>query len=85
MRLQHYVNMVTALLVFLGGMAIVFNFPDRLAMEYRVLIGVFVTFYFILRVGQNLLAIRRDRREAASGLKRLIGEEMDESTGPKRT
>ncbi len=85
MRLQHYVNMATALLVFLGGLGIVFYFPDRLAMQYRVLIGVFVTFYFLLRVGQNLLAIQRDRRKAEHELKGLAGEEMDESTGAKRT
>lgn len=65
---QNYVNMISALIVFIGGLMIIVMYPGGISMQYRVLIGLFVTLYFFLRMGQTILAIRRERRKGESEL-----------------
>lgn len=67
MTIQIAVNMATALIVFIGGLVIVFVYPERLSNQYRVLIVLFVTFYFALRMAQSVLAIKRERRRREGG------------------
>lgn len=62
MTIQIAVNMATALIVFIGGLIIVFAYPERLSNQYRVLIALFVTFYFSIRMAQSVMMIKRERR-----------------------
>lgn len=75
MRLQHYVNLATALIVFIGGMIIVIMFPTQLETGWRVVIGVLVLFYSVFRVGQVVLAVQRERREKRGILSHLVENE----------
>lgn len=68
MTIQIAVNMATALIVFIGGLVIVFAYPERLSNQARVLIVLFVTIYFSLRMAQSVLAIKRERRRRDSAL-----------------
>jgi hypothetical protein len=83
MKVQEYINMTSALIVFVGGIAIVFFYPGHLERHYRVLIGVFVSFYFLIRVGQTVISIQRGRRSKKGDLKYLIDEEDEKIEGPK--
>lgn len=83
MNLQNYVNMLSALIMFVGGLVIIFLYPGGLPTQYRVLIGLFVTFYFFLRMGQTIMAIKRERRRSKGELKGLMEAEDDGSYGPK--
>ncbi len=62
MTVQIAINMATALIVFIGGLVIVFAYPERLSNQYRVLIVLFVTFYFSIRMAQSVMALKRERR-----------------------
>jgi hypothetical protein len=77
MNIQHYVNMASALIVFIGGLAIIFMYPGRISGQIRILIGLFVTFYFFMRMAQTILAIKNERRKAQSELRRgsKLGED----------
>jgi hypothetical protein len=71
--------MASALVMFVGGMAIVFFYPGNLEYQYRVLIALFVSLYFLLRVGQSIFAIKRDRLSNKAQLDGLIERENDDS------
>ncbi len=77
MTLQIAVNIATALIVFIGGLVIVFVYPGQLTNQYRVLIVLFVTFYFAIRMAQSVLAIKRERRRRNGGLGGLTDGEDD--------
>jgi len=83
MNLQNYINMASALIMFVGGLVIIFMYPGGLKAEYRVLIGLFVTFYFFVRMGQTILAIKRERRNERSELRGVAREDEDNRQGPK--
>ncbi len=83
MKIQQYVNMTSALIVFVGGMVIVFFYPGHLERHYRVLIGVFVSFYFLIRVGQTVIAVRKSRRSKKDGFKYLIDKNEEKMDEPK--
>jgi len=83
MRVQEYISMTSALIVFVGGMAIAFFYPGQMERHYRVLIGVFVSFYFLIRVGQTVIAVQKDRRSKRGDLKYLIDEDEERMEGPK--
>jgi len=83
MNLQNYVNMASALIMFLGGLIIIFMYPGGLPSRYRILIGLFVTFYFFVRMGQTILAIRHERRKGRSELKMVEEGGDDGLEGPK--
>lgn len=83
MNIQIFVNMVSALIIFIGGLLIVFMYPAHLSSQYRVLIVLFVTVYFLLRVGQTVLAIKRARRESQREVWGMDASEDDRSEGPK--
>lgn len=55
--------MASALIMFIGGMVIVFIYPGQLSNQYRILIALVVSFYFLLRMGQAILVIKRERRK----------------------
>ncbi len=83
MNVQIYVNMVSALIMFIGGLAIVFLYPGQLSSRYRILIALFVTFYFLLRMGQTILAIKRERRRREREFSEVIDTRDDGSQLPK--
>lgn len=80
MKFQHIVNIASALIVFIGGMIILFYFAGNLSIGIRVAIGVFVTLYFALRAGQSYRAITKDANRSHS----LAGEVSDNGTDKKR-
>lgn len=69
--MQYFVNMISAVIVFVGGMVIVIFYPGQIANKYRVLIGVFVSLYFIARVVHTALAMKRDKRQARFAIRHL--------------
>jgi hypothetical protein len=77
MTMQIAVNMATALIVFIGGLVIVFAYPERLSNQYRVLIVLFVTFYFSIRMAQSVMAIKRERRRREGGLGDIVDRRDD--------
>ena len=81
MNIQAYINMGSALLVFVGGMVVVFLFPGRMGTSFRILIGLLVSIYFVLRMGQAYLMLKRRR-----GLHDGMFEETDDAANnrPKR-
>jgi hypothetical protein len=80
-NIQAYINMASALIVFIGGMIVVFFYPGQLRQDVRMVIGLLVTVYFILRMGQAVLMLRRDTRR---GLRDRPEEaDGDERPGPK--
>ena len=82
-NIQAYVNMAAALLVFIGGIVVVCVFPSRLAVGYRVLIGLAVAGYFVLRMRQAFAMLRRDRQGSGLGLpKDDDGDEIDNPKTP---
>jgi len=72
--------MASALIVFIGGLVIVFFYPGQLSSRYRILITLVVTFYFLLRMGQTILVLRRDRRRRERGFSDAIdaGDDVSE-------
>lgn len=62
-NVQTYVSMASALIMFVGGLVIVFFYPGQLSNQYRILIALGVTFYFLLRMGQAILIIKRENRK----------------------
>ncbi|MCP4567401.1 MAG: hypothetical protein GY841_07465 [FCB group bacterium] len=83
MNAQNLINMATALIVFIGGMLIIFFYPGMLEKQTRVLIGVLVLFYSAFRMGTAIMAIRRERRRKEGGLKELINEVGQAPEKPK--
>ena len=83
MNVQQYINMSTALIVFIGGMLIVFVYPGFLEGHIRVLIGLFVLFYFAFRMGNSIMVIRRERKQKQGHLADLIDHEKREPKEPK--
>ena len=71
MSTQNFMNMISAAIVFVGGMMIVIFYPGQIAGKYRVLIGIFVSLYFMARVVHTILAMRRERRQTRSELRYL--------------
>ena len=76
--MQEYINMLTALIVLLGGMFIVFLYPGTLEIQYRVLIGIFVFLYSALRFGQAVMGIRRRRRSKISDFGDIVRNQEDQ-------
>jgi len=72
--IQAGINVLTALILLVGGMAIVFFYPGRLDTTYRWMIGIFVVFYFLVRMGQTILVIRRGRRAERDSLHHVVEE-----------
>lgn len=60
-KIQDCVNGATALTVLIGGLAVALFYPGSMETQYRILIGIFVSLYFLLRIGQVILAIKRRR------------------------
>ncbi len=83
MNVRNYVNMFSALLVFIGGLVIIILYPLDLSNGSRILIGLIVSLYFFLRMGQVLLAIKRERRKARSELRGSVTNREDGSYDPK--
>jgi len=83
MNIQLVINMASALIMFVGGMAIVLYVPGQMSSQIRVLIGVFVSFYFLVRVGQTILIIKRNRRESQEELRHLVTEDPKGDGEPK--
>lgn len=74
---QSYINMASALVMFIGGITITVFFPGGLQDSYRWLIGLFVTFYFVLRMAQAIMMIRRNRLEEKTNLHELLHSEEE--------
>lgn len=83
MKMQNYVNMVSALIVLIGGLVIIFMYHGGMSVTTRVLIGLFVFIYFALRMGQTIMAIKRERRQNRSEIKGLAGLNDDGGERPK--
>lgn len=73
--------MATALLVFVGGMVVVFIVPSRLGTGFRVTIVLIITAYFILRVSQALIMLRQGPKKERLGT--LDDNSDDENDSPK--
>jgi len=84
MSVQVYINMASALIMFVGGLVIVFFYPGRISDQYRVLIALFVTFYFLVRMGQAVLIIQRERRRKHGSLVESPDTDDDGERTPKR-
>lgn len=61
MNIQAYINIGTALVVFVGGLVVVFIYPGQMSTNVRVLIGLLVLIYFVVRMGQAYLMLKRPR------------------------
>ncbi len=83
MSVQNYINMATALIVFIGGTLVVFFYPGMLETQTRVLIGVLFLFYTVFRMGSSIMAIKRERLRKQGGLKQLISNADQPSEEPK--
>jgi|GEM_PF-3343478 len=83
MYMQHFVNMISAVIVFVGGLVIVIFYPGQIANKYRVLIGIFVSLYFVARVAHTFLAIRREKRQTQSVLGSLASGNKDDQEKAK--
>lgn len=79
-RFRHIVNIASALIVLIGAMIILVNFSGTLSTGIRVAIGIFVSLYFLLRIGQTYKAIRRDGGGSLAALDRIA----DRNTAKKR-
>jgi hypothetical protein len=75
MNLQNYVSMASALIVFIGGLALIFMYPGGMSSQLKVLIGLLVTFYFFARMAQTIFAIKSERNKAKSELKGTINSD----------
>ena len=82
-KAQAYINMASALMVFIGGMAIVFLFPGNLSNAIRLAIGLFVSFYFLLRMGQAIMLIRAQRSSSENDLNHIRETCQNTKDGPK--
>jgi hypothetical protein len=80
---QNYVNLVSALIVFIGGLMIIFMYPGGLSSASRLLIGLIVTLYFAFRMTQTIMSIRRERRQSEGDLKGITQGGKDGYEGPK--
>ncbi len=69
--------MASALVMFVGGIMIAVFFTSDWPISYRWIVGIFVTFYFILRIGQSVLIIRRNNQKEKGSLHELIHNEED--------
>jgi uncharacterized membrane protein YbhN (UPF0104 family) len=67
MSIQIYVNMLSAVIIFVGGMIIALFYPGHLSNQYRVLVALAVLLYFLLRMGQTFFLIKRERRREKEG------------------
>ena len=76
--------MGSALMIFIGGMTIVFLFPGNLSNAVRLVIGLFVSFYFLLRMGQAIMMIRSQRLNAENDLSHIRETCENTKDGPKR-
>lgn len=83
MNAQNLINMATALIVFIGGMLIVFFYPGMLEKQTRVLIGALVLFYSVFRMGTAVMAIKRERRGNEGGLRELVNKVEQAPEKPK--
>jgi hypothetical protein len=80
-NIQAYINMATALLVFVGGMVVVFIIPSRLGTGFRVTIALIVAAYFILRMSKALIMLRQGPKKKRSG---TLDDDSDvENDSPK--
>ncbi len=82
-KFQHIVNIASALIVFIGGMIILFYFSGNLSIGIRVAIGVFVTLYSALRAGQTYRAIMKDANRSHSLLEEASDIETEKKRRPK--
>ncbi len=79
-----YINMTSAFIILIGGLAIVFIYPGRISDGVRLIIGVLVAFYFLARMGQVILVMRRERMKREKGLKYLVEDTEADNDRPKR-
>jgi len=83
MNMQAYINMATALMVFVGGIIVVLVFPSRLATGYRVLIGLALAVYFVFRMRQAYGMLRAGRPDAKLDMpKDEYGDDIDNPKTP---
>lgn len=82
--MQYYINIASALIILVGGLMIVFIYPGHMRGEFRVIIGVFVAFYFLARIGQTIQMVKRDNTGNSRNLKNLIDESEEVDDQPKR-
>ena len=75
--------MTTALIVFIGGMMIVFFYPGVLKGNVRVFIGIFVALYFIFRMSNSIMAIRHERRRKQGLFSEDMGKDNHIGDKPK--
>ena len=67
MSIQIYINLASAVIILLGGMMIAVFYPGQLSGQYRVVIALAVLLYFLLRMGQAFLLMKRERRREKDG------------------
>ena len=83
MNVQAYIGVTSALIILVGGLMIVFIYPGQMRSEFRVALGLFVAFYFLVRMAQSVQAIRKNRMKTKQGLKYLIEEPEEDDGRPK--
>ncbi|MEE9443055.1 MAG: hypothetical protein V3V99_10365 [candidate division Zixibacteria bacterium] len=81
--LQIVVNMFSALVMFIGGMAIAIYYPGTMGETFRWVIGIFVSFYFVARIGQSIVAFKQIREKENEGLHELV-EELERDDGSSK-
>jgi hypothetical protein len=80
---QNYVNLVSALIVFIGGLMIIFMYPGGLSSTSRLFIGLIVTLYFAFRMTQTIMTIKRERQQNEGDLRGVTRGGKDGYEGPK--
>lgn len=76
-NVQSYINMASALVMFIGGLTIAVFFPGGLEMPYRWMIALFVTFYFVMRMAQAIQMIKRNNQKESGSLHDLVDRKED--------
>ncbi|MFH1699201.1 MAG: hypothetical protein ABIE07_01325 [Candidatus Zixiibacteriota bacterium] len=72
--LQIAINMFSAFVMFIGGMAIAIYYPGSLGDSFRWVIGIFVSLYFVARMGQSIIAFKQIRGKENESLHELVEE-----------
>lgn len=81
--LQIMVNIFSAFIMFIGGLAIAIFYPGSMGDNFRWLIGIFVSFYFVARVGQSIVAYKQLKEKKNEGLSELVEEIKHENDSSK--
>lgn len=83
LHIQAFVSMVSAFVMFIGGMAIAIYYPGNMSGTMRWLIALIVIFYFLARMGQSILVIRRHNLENKETFREVLHDDRQESNGSK--